>query len=593
MGNVTVPALLVIAQAVFAGAIYLAFDVAGKGRTVRIAEERVALVAETLKSTIDRFEAIPDLVSEARVVSEVLRAPEDSARQALANTFLEQSNSHARLQALFVLNARGTAIASSNWQERISFIGHDYAFRPYFKLAMSEGRGRYYGVGVTTGEAGYFLAARTRLPEATPGVVVAKVDFSALETLWASSGENVMVSDEDGIVFLATRPELKFRPRHDLATSRAAAVIREQRYATRAIGPVITTAELISGAQASRPIEGTPWQITVVVPWTGRGWVPTSAAVLSVFAGAVFWLALLGWRQRAARLAAERRAYAEMELRVRERTQDLAGALAQLETEISERQRIDTELHRARDELVQAAKLAAMGRAFSGLAHEVNQPLAALRTYLSSTRVLIEREDKTSAMANIAVMDSAVQRLSTLTADLKRLSRRSDDVRESVDLAELARRVSALLKFRLSDSGANLHLEAQTPVPVHGNANRLEQVVMNLLLNAMDAVSDMPERRISLLVFIEDQAAHLVVGDHGPGIPDDAREHLFEPFFTTKAVGLGLGLAISFAIIRDHGGTITYERSHADETRFHVRLPLCCPQENSRQQQEDHQETPA
>jgi two-component system C4-dicarboxylate transport sensor histidine kinase DctB len=586
MRNPALPVTLMIAQAAFASAIYLAFDSRGERRTLRLAEARVALVAETLKGTIDRFEAIPDLVSEARVVSAVLRSPYDAALQGAANGFLAQSTGHARLQALFVLNARGTAIAASNWQERTSFVGHDYAFRPYFTQAMAQGRGRYFGVGVTTGEAGYFLSARTAFGEGEEGVVVAKVDFSALEDLWAASGENVMVSDADGIVFLATRASLKFRPQAPLPSARAGVVMAEQRYATREIGPAITPEDLMPGALATRRIEGTPWQISVVVPWTGRGWVPASAAILSVFAGAILWLSLIGWRQRVARLAAQQHAYAALESRVAARTQDLAGALAQLETEIGERQRIDAELHRARDELVQAAKLAAMGRAFSGLAHEVNQPLAALRTYLSSTRLLIERKDSASAVANITIMEGAVQRLSTLTSDLKRLSRRSDDARECVDLAEVARRVAALLRFRLSDAGASLHLEAACAVFVTGNANRLEQVVMNLLLNAMDAVSETQERTISLSVAGQADGAHLVVADRGPGIPDEERAHLFEPFFTTKAVGLGLGLAISFAIVRDHGGSITHERSGAGETRFSVLLPLWA----DKKQQEDHQQ---
>lgn len=568
--------VLIAALAAAAAAVYLAVDDYGRRVTERTADARLSLTSDTLRDTINHFVGIPELAGASRQVTDLLGHPDDAQLRDRANQFLERTAAEVGLAALFVVDRSGTALAASNWRESTSFVGHGYAFRSYFTDALIEGHGRLFGVGVTTGVPGYFLTSRIGSADAASGVVVAKVDFAPLEASWSAGGERVLVSDADGVVFLATEASLRYRPIGRLTAAGAAAIAAEQRYATHPIGPPITPAQIGAGAVASRPVDGTRWHITVVVPWLGRGWQPATAAALTLLAGIVLALAVVIRAQRRARVVAERESKAALERRVAERTADLALALQRLEAEIAERRRVDADLHRARDELVQAAKLAAMGRAFSGLAHEVNQPLAALRTYLSSTRLLIGRGDHAEAIRNIAVMDGAVERVTTLTSELKRLARRSDDSRAEIDLAAVARRVAELLRFRFADAGARLVVEIASEVRIHGDSARLEQVVLNLLLNAIDAVTAQDERTITLTVDVEDGQAHLVVGDRGPGVADEDRARLFEPFFTTKevGVGLGLGLAISYAIVRDHGGTIRYERSSSGETRFHVHLPL-------------------
>ena len=171
-------------------------------------------------------------------------------------------------------------------------------------------------------------------------------------------------------------------------------------------------------------------------------------------------------------------------------------------------------------------------------------------------------------------MEGAVQRLAGLTGDLRRLARRSDETSETIDLGDIARRVAELMKYRFADYGVALELDAPQGITLSGNANRLEQVVLNLVLNALDAVANAEDARVAVRVFKEDDRARLSVTDHGPGVPETERGRLFEPFFTTKEDGVGLGLAISYAIVREHGGTLEYERSGAGETRFLVSLPL-------------------
>jgi two-component system C4-dicarboxylate transport sensor histidine kinase DctB len=314
--------------------------------------------------------------------------------------------------------------------------------------------------------------------------------------------------------------------------------------------------------------------ITVISP-DGRRLQPIAAAVIVFTTGLALWLGFIVLWQRRARMLAERQTLVVLERTVEERTAALASALGRLEQEIAERGRADAELHRARDELVQTAKLAAMGEALSGLAHEVNQPLAALRTYVSATRLLLERNDLDSATANLSVMDRAIQKLSGLTANLKRLSRQDGRSFENVDLVACVSQVLELLKFRLADERVEILFRAPAPAWMFGDGARIEQVVLNLVQNAIDAVSGQADRRIAIAAETLDEQVVLTVGDRGPGVPDEASGRLFDPFFTTKApgYGLGLGLSIAYAIVREHGGSIQHERSDAGETRFRVLFP--------------------
>lgn len=567
-----------------ATAAYLLADRHGRRQTEAVARDRLVSLSQTFRTTIDRFAGLPALTAAAGPVTALLAAPGNRDRQDAANAFLERTARAIGAQALFVMDPSGMALASSNWAEPTTYVGHDYSFRPYFLDALNSGRGRFFGVGVTTGLPGYFLSEQVPgpAPDRPLGVLVLKVDFSLLEAAWAGGDTTVLLSDGDGVVFLTSAPALRYRALDPLAPQAAASLAAEQRYANNHIGPPLDLArDVPPGARVSAPVDGTPWTLTVIAPWQNRGPLPAAAAALTALAGLVLALLTVVQRQRRARQQAERDTLAALEQRVQDRTAALTAATARLEAEIEDRRRVDAELHRARDGLVQSAKLAAMGRAFSGLAHEVNQPLAALRTYLSSTRLLIDRGDSAAALANISTMDGAVARLSALTADLKHLSRRSDDRRQATDLVAVATRVAGLLTFRLADDGVTLALHAPAPVWAAADAARMEQVVLNLLMNAIDAVQGTLDRTVTLSVTEQAGQARITVADPGPGLPAAAADHLFEPFFTTKPVGLGLGLAICYGIVSDHGGTLSHERADRPgggaETRFTVALPALPP----------------
>lgn len=565
------------------------------------ARERLTLAAASVEAAIGRFRYLPQVIARTPQIRTLYDAPPSAGAIDAANRHLQAISNAAGAAALYVLDRGGTAIAASNWDTPGSFIGHGYAYRPYYREAIETGEGSFYGIGATTGQPGYFLASRIDAPgpggQPEPvGIAVVKVDLTGLEREWAGADATLAIADADGILFLAARPGWRYRPLFALGDRAQASILAERRYAglpsvTRPIFRSRSTAEaqgrsvrLLDPAPDGAadlllftlPLPDHDWSLIAVAD---PGPVRTNALVAAAATGlAVIAVVLAGvaWHARRRARLAERRSKDELEHRVAERTEALTAANRRLEAEIEERRRAEAELHRTRDDLVQAAKLAALGQAFAGLAHEINQPLAALKTYLASTRLLSGRGETAKVAANIDVMAEAVDRVAGLTGQLKRLARRDGHDAAPVDLAAALDSVLRLLAYRLSDLGIALDRTGEGPAVVMGEAGRLDQVVMNLLGNAIDAVRGCETRRIRAMIETRDGAVRLTVEDSGPGIDPAIRGRLFEPFVTTKEAGdgLGLGLATVYRIVRDHGGGIAHRPSDLGGTAFVVTLPL-------------------
>ncbi|MGK9166288.1 GHKL domain-containing protein [Inquilinus limosus] len=576
----------------------------GQEALERQARERLTLAAASVEAAIGRFRYLPQVIARTPQIRTLYGAPPGVDSIDTANRHLQAINGAAGAAALYVLDRGGTAIAASNWDTPGSFVGHGYAYRPYYREAMATGEGSFYGIGTTTGQPGYFLASRIDAPgpggQPEPvGIAVVKVDLTGLEREWAGADATLAIADADGILFLAARPGWRYRPLFALDDRAQASILAERRYAglPSVTRPIFHSRSIADAQGRSVQLldpapDGASDLLLFTLPLPDHGWsliavadpgpVRTNALVAAAATGlaviAVV-LAAVAWHARRRARVAERHYKDELEQRVAERTEALTATNRRLEAEIEERRRAEAELHRTRDDLVQAAKLAALGQAFAGLAHEINQPLAALKTYLASTRLLSGRGETAKVAANIDVMAEAVDRVAGLTGQLKRLARRDGHDAAPVDLAAVLDGVLRLLAYRLADLGIGLDRGGEGPAVVIGEAGRLDQVVINLLGNAIDAVRDRETRRIRAAVETRDGTARLTVEDSGPGIDPAVRDRLFEPFVTTKEAGdgLGLGLATVYRIVRDHGGGIAHRPSDLGGTAFMVTLPLAEP----------------
>lgn len=575
----------------FAGMVGLIRDAThryGLRETAAQSQERLKLISATLSTRIERFRYLPDVVARSSEIEDLFRSGMAQGKRGEINRFLARLANASGVAALYVTDTTGLAIAASNYDTAASFVGHDYSYRPYFRDAMANGNGSYYAIGTTTGQPGYFLSVPVKVDDKVVGVSVVKIDLLPVEKQWRDAAEQVAMADSEGIIFLSSQPDWRYTATAPIAAAALAQLKQERRYGDAALAPKIHVIhsggfDLATIDEQDKSVQ----RLQVKVPFGEKGWTliyladlsdirrqDEIVAIATVLAGLLVLAGMIiAIQRRRGRLAAKR-AFEQLEHRVAERTQELKLSHDMLEREIAERKEAERQLSLTRSNLSQAEKLALIGQAFAGLAHEINQPLAALSTYIASTRLLLRRRQYAAIDENIDTMNEVVGRISDLTGQLKRLARRSDDDFIEVDLGATIERTLKLLKFRFSDLGIHVSHEIDGNLNVNGSAAQLEQVILNLLTNAIDAVRNCKDPSIHIGAATEGGRCTMTIDDNGPGIAEDKGAQLFQPFYTTKLPdeGLGLGLATAHRIASDHGGTLSFDRSPLGGARFVLRL---------------------
>ena len=577
----------------------------------RTLDSRAELYAASIGGALNKYEFLPLAVAQSEAVAQLLEQP-TAARVVDINAYLIDINRRAGAFAVYVLDAQGTTLASSNWQDGSSYVGVNYGFRPYFKNAIAGGIGRFYGIGASTFEAGYFISQPVLRHGRIIGIVAAKVNLDWIEQSWRTpgAGEQIWVRDANGVIILATTPSFKFT---SLAALSAAAKrdISEQRQFLQENLPILPHrvqrqfadgASVMSLARAqsddkaelaastdwlavNRALGPLQWQITVLAELDQVDEAARNAAIGAALGWALLMLALMYARQRRRRIAERLNAqqtlalaYEQLEIKVAQRTADLLHANGRLQAEVSERERAEQTLRYAQAELVQSGKLAAIGQMAAGVTHELNQPLAALQTFSDNARVFLARGRIDDALDNLSTISDLVKRLGYVTSQLKGFARRSDDARKPVNVRQAF--AQTMLQIRTRRNSQRLVLHESWPgedIVVLCNAIGLEQVFTNLLSNAMDAVPDGEDVHLWLQVRSEGLLAIIHVTDNGPGIALASLDRIFDPFYTTKEHGLGLGLSISAGIVRAAGGALAVRNRSSAEgggAQFTITLTL-------------------
>ena len=569
---------------------------------------RLDLYAASLEREIGKYAYFPATLGLERDVLDLLARPEDARLTETLNSYLEQLNDRAGTLAIYIMTRSGKVLAASNWRRSDSYVGEDLSFRAYFKEALDSGNGRFFGIGTTRSEPGYYLSSALADKGRILGVAVVKVSLEQLEKSWATVEAPVLVADENGVVILSSVPDWKFTTLRPLDESTRNAFDRTQQYNRRALQPlgVKEVATLNFGARVvelakdqqemvssypvagkflwqSQPMSGTPWTLTVfshLDPANEIGLIRAAVAgtttILLCIAAAMVFQRRRHLRDRLAAREALQKAYDELELKVEERTADLSATNKQLQDEVAERARAERTLRAAQDELIQAGKLAVIGQLSAGIVHELNQPLAALRTLSGNAIRFLDRGDETTTRTNLERIGQLVDRMGQITGQLKAFARKSTGEAQPTDLRLVVGNAIALLDQRLKSAGAQVisHFPT-TPIEAFCDPNRLEQVVVNLIGNALDAQSGQDAPTIEIRGDMHHETIRLLIRDHGPGLSEEAQERLFEPFFTTKDAGhgLGLGLAISAGIVSDFGGSLAGTNHPEGGALFTLQLP--------------------
>tara|TARA_R110001599_G_scaffold269305_1_gene470102 strand:+ start:1095 stop:2852 length:1758 start_codon:yes stop_codon:yes gene_type:complete len=539
----------------------------------RHAENRLALYTSSLQGALERFTYLPGLLAQHPLIHAALREPND--------IFLTQANQHLALVAersgaetIFLMNDQGVTLASSNYELEQSFIGHDYHFRPYFFDAMEDGSGEFFAVGSTTGQPGYFNSyAVTFSDTATAGVLAVKVSLEALQEDWRRANENVILSDANGVVILSSREQWRFGHIDQLSDAALEQINAQRQFLDEPLpllGRRLPDDTLVMEAQGederflitSSSLSTLGWSMHYLSPvqplyTSARNMLLAGLITLSALLLLGLWLRE---RQKRHRMRdAQAQIIQQTNIRLEERVQERTRALEDAQTE-----------------LVQAGKLAALGTMAAGIAHELNQPLSGIRTYAANGERLLAMGRQEMASDNFQRIQVLSKRLARLIEQLKLFARKGGSL-ESVDLQASLNFVLELLEERFQQQKVRLERNGawQQPLLVRGDEVRLEQLLTNLLGNALDALNETPDGVIYLHAEIIPTQVILTIHDNGPGLPPEVIEHMFDPFFTTKPVGegLGLGLFISYGIVQDLGGKLSAGNQPTGGAWFRLALP--------------------
>lgn len=504
---------------------------------VRAAGTTAQLQLSALQSELDKQRSAPVILADDSDVIDALAQP-SPARALEISKKLEKLQAETKSAVIYLLNTKGVAISASNYGLATSFVGSDYSFRDYFRDALKDGQAEQFALGTVSRRPGLYLAHRVggngRFGGRVYGVVVVKVEFDAMEAAWAHAGQATFVTDGAGDILLTSNPALRFH---------------------KSPRPGKTQVETVLPA----PADG--WQLHLM---TRRRDADRAAAAVTVMAGMAELLViiLIAWLWRRRAISRER---AAAEIAYRENLErDVAARTAELRNEIHERRQAEKRLNVLQADLVQANKLAQLGQITAGVAHEINQPLATIRVLAENS--LAVGAGKADGFGSALVRDNLgnivrmSERIGHITGELRAFSRKASFDPEPVLLKETVDSSILLTRSRLRDNKVKLVRDSiDARLSVMGGRIRLEQVLVNLLQNAFEALEDTPDAEVRLSVSQDDGWVWLRVADNGPGLKPEVRAQLFTPFVTTKEKGLGLGLVIAHDILRDFGGELLAE----------------------------------
>ncbi|WP_164880775.1 sensor histidine kinase [Aestuariirhabdus litorea] len=697
---------LLLAIAAIASAWQLSWQWALQGEVVRTAKQ-LSLHAQSIDNALGQFRYIALEAANNEQVQQLLHAP-SSARSNRANRSLELYSRQAGSSTIFVLDAQGQVVASSNWSSSDSLVGQSYRDRPYFQQSLEGQASSFYAAATEGEQADYYFAYPIRSGEQLIGAAVVRIDLTPLQEQWGENDSELMISDGYGVVVLASRPQWRYRYLYPLFDSTLQLLRNQRIYGDRQLRPFHAKVSRLDGGSDRFQLEladssaeflrqsfhlpqlnWTIHYLASLTPVYGFANRVASSALIGILL-----LALVAALVRERRLKRASRAQArnlleqsgkrqqaiinntnvglmllsaEGEIRflnpqshrilglgessrqtlhfnqlipeprweqavavgpetaptatVREQPlhstetwvsredgsrvplaisisaidlqpdasylvtlvdisrrkaaeEQLQGAKALLEQRVEERTR---ELQEAQQELIQASKLAALGEMSTSIAHEFNQPLTAMRTYLASSELLLKQGDSARLEDNLRLLRELTERTSTIATQLKTYAYNRPTERNPVNLVNALQQVLPMFRQSFEQRGVKLSIRApEEPLLVAADSGRIQLVLTNLIKNALESMAHCDQPELLCEFVRQRQQATIHINDNGGGIEARHLNRLFEPFFTTKSIGegLGLGLSIVAGFIRDLDGSIDARNNDNGGATFSIQLPL-------------------
>ena len=528
------------------------------------AELRLALYSGNMISELQRTSVVPLLLSRDPAISEALSNGDFSR----TSQRLIQVQADIGVASILLLDNSGRTVGATNR----NLLGSNYRGMSFF-IDAQRSMDTVFSSSLRAG-GGYDLTySQVIMADGkTLGVIVVAVDLMKYERAWAGLQDVVMVANSEGTILLSTEPRWR-----GLSLEDATAVQEDPSSLDRALNQALNVTTDWTRNKPDAYLKGVAFLRTEArVPF--RGWhMVTFTAYDSVRerVNGILALEIMGFAILMALTfyLLSRRAWSQT-LSFRRESAELRQLNARLQSEIAEREKVQKDLAVAELTLAQSSKLAALGEMSAAVSHELNQPLAAMKTYLAGARLLLQRKRGDEALSSFQRIDDLIDRMGAITRLLKSYARKGGEAFEPVDLRLCLSSALAMMEPQLKLRVVKItRALPRQPVMVMADRLRLEQVLINLLRNALDATKDQSQPQIDLILSAGETAT-LTVRDNGHGIED--LENLFEPFYTTKTAGegVGLGLAISSGIVTDLGGRLTARNSDRGGAVFEVKLPI-------------------
>ena len=523
------------------------------------AELRLVLYSGNIQSELQRNSVVPLLLARD---PELISALQDSSFATTSQRLIDLQG-EIGAASIELLDNSGRVVAATDRNQ----LGKNRAYEPTFVEARRASDTAFLVQELESGGFGFSFSRSVRRGGDVLGVVIVAADLSKFERSWAGFADAVALLDSSGRIILATEPRWRGRTLDEAlalrdAPSAIARALRATADWAQTPPDAFVRGEAVLKSEVRVPFRG--WRL---VSFTRYDAVRESvnavlALVLTVFA---LLLALVFY-------ILSRRAWSQSAV-FQQESEDLRALNARLQREIAARVRVQKDLAMAEQTIAQSAKLATLGEMSASVSHELNQPLAAMKTYLAGARLLLKRKRSEEALASFQRIDDLIDRMGAIARTLKSFARKGGEAFAPIDLRTCLADAMTMMEPMLRDSRVLVvRTVPPEPVMILGDTVRVEQVILNLVRNAVDATRKVNSPQIDIIIS-QGETAKLTVRDNGVGIADP--DSLFEPFYTTKPAGegVGLGLAISSGIVTDHGGRLTALNASDGGAVFEAEFP--------------------
>jgi two-component system C4-dicarboxylate transport sensor histidine kinase DctB len=569
--------LLVLASAVAVVASVKWEEARGLASLEAKARASAELYGSSVERLLDKFRILPPLMAQRPDIVALFLDPDDEATRESAHLVAGKAAAMTGALQIRFLTPSAEVIATGHGPVSL-YEAEGERFKDYFVAALEGRLGRGHSL-IAPSRPVYHFAHVVKDGETIVGVIVVDVSLEEIEQSWRVSGEPLYITDEHGFVFLSSEASWRLMRVSPPVAPSASLPVRATGHplvfsVKRDDGSVVD----FIGVTRSIPILG--WEMHVFGDLAPVRQNMLSVGAITAFTAAsliVLYVFFMRRKARAERQHRQDQAMAlRLERRVRDRTRELTGANQALAAEVEERRIAEEKLRSAQDELVQTAKLAAIGQISAAMSHEFSQPLTAIRSYAENAVQFFKVGRSEEGSENLRRIYVLVERMAKLSKTLRTFARRASPEIGPVSLRLTLEEVSLLLAPTVQATGVDLEVDMRADIEVLGDPVRLTQILVNIVSNAIDAVRDRPVRLVRITAERRGDRALIKVRDTGPGIPREVEERIFEPFFTTKPAGEGVGLGLSIAdkLTRDLNATIEFRNADDGGAEFSVLVPV-------------------